>query len=203
MSGIPGMLVDMNETQQLVDNRDNLNRARAWVTELLGNVEPGQLSDPTPCSDYDVRALIEHLYAVVGKTIGMAQGHAAVDLPSSVPADADDLAGGHARLVEQASAAWADDASLATIVEAPFGRVPAAVMISAFVGETLTHGWDLAVATGQDAEADADLAEGALAGAQRVLAGGREELPFDEPVPPAAAAGPTERLANFMGRRSR
>lgn len=197
------MLVDMNETQQLVDNRDNLNRARAWVTELLGNVEPGQLSDPTPCSGYDVRALIEHLYAVVGKTIGMAQGHAAVDLPSSVPADADDLAGGHARLVEQASAAWADDASLATIVEAPFGRVPAAVMISAFVGETLTHGWDLAVATGQDAEADADLAEGALAGAQRVLPGGREDLPFDEPVPPAAAAGLTERLANFMGRRSR
>jgi hypothetical protein len=44
----------------------------------------------------------------------------------------------------------------------------------------------------------------AYATMQRALpAEGRERLPFDPPVEPAEDAGPTERLANWLGRRSR
>ena len=65
------------------------------------------------------------------------------------------------------------------------------------------HGWDLAVATGQDSEADPELAEAVLAG----RAAGRSRpsraaghVPFAAVVESAPGAGPTERLANWSGR---
>ncbi len=65
------------------------------------------------------------------------------------------------------------------------------------------HGWDLAVATGQDAEADPGLAVAALAQARQILPaairGG--DVPFADVVEPAPDAGPTERLANWAGHR--
>lgn len=65
------------------------------------------------------------------------------------------------------------------------------------------HGWDLAVATGQPSEADADLASAALALAARTLPaeprGGH--VPFAPVAEPSPDAGPTEQLANWSGHR--
>ena len=89
-------------------------------------------------------------------------------------------------------------------LEAPFGRVPGSVVLGVHLAENLTHGWDLATATGQDPEADPALVAPAYATMQQALpATGREGFPLDAPVEPAADAGPTERLANWSGRRSR
>lgn len=90
------------------------------------------------------------------------------------------------------------------LVEAPFGRVPGAVVLGVHLAENLTHGWDLATATGQDPEAEPGLVGPAYATMRQILPPeGREGFPFDPPVEPAAGAGPTERLANWCGRSSR
>jgi hypothetical protein len=59
------------------------------------------------------------------------------------------------------------------------------------------------VATGQAAEADPDLAEAALSGAQAKIPAGRRggPIPFGPVVESGPAAGPTERLANWAGHR--
>ena len=100
-----------------------------------------------------------------------------------------------------ATAFWADGARLDALVTVPWGRVPGHAAMWGYIREALVHGWDLAVATGQDVEADPNTARAALIETQQALPaeprGG--SIPFAAPVDPPDGAGPTERLANWCG----
>jgi uncharacterized protein (TIGR03086 family) len=102
---------------------------------------------------------------------------------------------------DKMAAVWADDSVLDAVVTVPWGRVPGRAAVWGYVREALVHGWDLAVATGQDGEADPATAEAVLAVTLRVMPaeprGG--PIPFAAPVDPRPGAGPTERLANWCG----
>lgn len=88
------------------------------------------------------------------------------------------------------------------MVTAPFGTLPGAAALGAYLSEHVAHGWDLAVATGQPSEGDPDLAEIALQAMTAALPAEQRggQIPFAAPVKPAADTGPTERLANWTGR---
>jgi uncharacterized protein (TIGR03086 family) len=189
-------------TNPEIDPRSRYRAALDWVTGLTAAVRPDQLTLPTPCPEYDVRTLLGHLICTVRRARAMADGTSVFAIPTIVTDVADDaLATTYAGDAKRALDAWADDARLDAIVTAPWGQVPGRGAVGAYTNETLVHGWDLAVATGQDSEADPELAAAILAVAQRAIPadprGG--EVPFAPPVEPAADAGPTERLANWSG----
>jgi uncharacterized protein (TIGR03086 family) len=100
-------------------------------------------------------------------------------------------------------AVWADDTLLDRPTTVPWGTLPGRATIWGYLNEALVHGWDLAVATGQDPEADPALVGAALAAVQRFLPADMRggEIPFNPVVEPAPDAGPTERLANWSGHR--
>ena len=190
--------------QALPDLRPAVHAAQLWVADLLVAVGPDRLAGRTPCTDFDVEALVRHLFGVADRLVAMGGGHPAESVPPSIPALPDDVVGAYRARVEQGRAAWADPASLTRLVEAPFGRVPGAAVLGVYLAENLTHGWDLATATAQDPEADPGLVAPAYATMRQILPPeGREGFPFDPPVEPAADTGPTERLANWSGRVSR
>ena len=86
----------------------------------------------------------------------------------------------------------------------PWGVVPGAAALGMYVNETLVHGWDLAVATGQPAESPTrsspQVAFQAARGSSR--ADPRfDGVPFGPVVEPRDGAGTTERLANWSGHR--
>jgi len=189
---------------ELPDLRPQLASTQEWVAGLLDKVTDDQWSHSTPCADFDVRALTEHIFALEERVRRLGEvGH--VDgAPEQLPFATE---GAAARLREDAAAAmapWADDARLAATIRGPWGTSPGAVAIAIYVSEHLTHGWDLARATGQPSEGDPEIAAAALAMMQRNLpAEPREGLPFGPVVTSAEDAGPTERLANWLGRTSR
>lgn len=88
----------------------------------------------------------------------------------------------------------------------PWGTVPGAGALWGYLNEALVDGWDLAVATGQDPEADPAIVAPALAVAQQFIPAEIREIPdipFAPVVPPREEAGLTEQLANWTGRQSR
>ncbi|MGE0300833.1 TIGR03086 family metal-binding protein [Pseudonocardia sp.] len=187
------------------DPRPFYDRALVHVRALMAAVRPDQLGDPTPCADFDVRTLLSHLLATVDRARVVGAGEPPFSVPSFVTGVADDgWVDAHREATERMWTVWSDDARLDAPVEVPWGHVAGRDALWGYVNETVVHAWDLAVATGQDPEADPDLAEATLAAARRYLpAGPREGFPFDPAVEPAPDAGPTERLANWSGRRSR
>jgi len=186
------------------DPRPAYRSALAWAQGKVRCVDPAMLDRPTPCSEYDVRALLGHLVATVIRARVIAEGGDPTTMPVVVTGVPDD--GWPAELaaaVDKAMAAWSDDAVLDRDAIVPWGRVPGRQAIWGYLNEALVHGWDLAVATGQPSEADPAIAEAGLAAGRQILPadfrGG--PVPFAEVVPSAPDAGLTERLDNWAGHR--
>lgn len=184
-----------------VDPRPIYAAATTWMTELLRNVDAAQLSAPTPCDEFDVRTLASHITGTALRADAAAAGRPVMEEPFIADTfDADT----YAEIVGRANALWADDALLGTPITVPWGTVPGAGVLWGYLNETLVHGWDLAVATGQPAEADPAIVAPVSEVFRKFLPADMrgDEVPFGPVVTPREGAGPTERLANWSGRVS-
>jgi len=193
-------------TTEITDPRPLYDGALSWALGVVRAVRPDQLTAATPCSDLDVRALLAHLVATVDRATAVGRGTDATTVPWAVAlVPGDEWGNAYEEGINTMWAVWRDDvdgtARLDRPVRAPFGTVPGRAALMAYTSETLVHGWDLAVATGQRAEADPALVGPVLTLMQRLLPadprGGH--IPFAPPVPSREGAGPTERLANWCG----
>jgi len=194
-----GRVVAMTEN---IDPRPHYRTTLSWVRTLAAGVPADRLADPTPCPDWNVREMLGHLVATVDRARVIGEGGDPNPMPRVVTGVADDAWVDALSTAEDKMAAiWADDARLDALVTVPWGQVPGRAAVWGYVREALVHGWDLAVATGQDPEADRVTAEAALEMTQRHMPaqprGG--PIPFAPPVGPRPGAGPTERLANWCG----
>lgn len=184
------------------DPRPYYRRGLHWVTSLLRGIRPDQLDAPTPCPDFDVRGLAGHLVATVDRARVIGEGRDVFSAPHVITdVSNEQWAQAYAAAVEKMWPIWEPNSMLQHEVSAPWGTIPGSAAIWGYLNETLVHGWDLAVATGQPAEADPEVARAALAVAELIIPdqprGGR--VPFAPAVEPAPGAGPTERLANWSG----
>jgi uncharacterized protein (TIGR03086 family) len=139
----------------------DLTPARDTMLVLLGGVTADQLVLPTPCAEYTVRDLIEHVDGAATGFAALARGDDPPDdEPTGAPAAAvPDWRDGVAKHVWALGEAWRDPAAwrgsstVAGGLELPnerWGKIA--------LTELVVHGWDLAKATGQPFE----LAEPAL-----------------------------------------
>lgn len=152
------------------DPREYYARTLAQTESVVAAVKPDQLDDPTPCTEYDVRALLSHIVGGIQRTAIVGEGGDPFATPARVDGVPDDgWVAAYQAVRARVTAAWADDARLDAMVTVPWGTVPGRAALSGYVQETLTHGWDLATATGQPTELDPELASWTLAIAQRIL----------------------------------
>jgi uncharacterized protein (TIGR03086 family) len=172
---------------------------------VVDGVKPDQLDEPTPCSEWDVRALLAHMVGVNEVFAAAVRG----EEPGTGSEDdilGDDPAGAYRRSMEEALAAWSTPDVLEQTLHLPFGHMPAAFAIGLHFIDNLVHRWDLAMATGQDHLLNAESAGLALQMVENNFAAlPADQLrgkgrPFGELVDWAPGAPVHERLVAFLGR---
>jgi uncharacterized protein (TIGR03086 family) len=178
-----------------------LSQAQDVARGVLANVTSDQLELDTPCSDWSVADVIDHL---VGAQNWAACGVRGVDMTDTGAGSAQ---GDFAATFDEAAAdsltAFAEDGALERTVNPGFGDMPAAALMGLATTDTFTHAWDLARATGQSTDLAPDLASILLAQARMMI---KDEFRSDEgrifgPERTAPeGAPPADQLAAFLGR---
>jgi uncharacterized protein (TIGR03086 family) len=182
---------------------DRLATALEGTERLVAAVRDEQWAAPTPCAEWDVRALVGHLVGGNRMFARILDGEALAD---ARPAQGTDVLGNDPVAAYQSAAdlvvaAFGRPGVLDQVVAVPFGSVPGIVALHLRITEVLVHGWDLARATGQEARFPDDLVEQELEfsrGALPKVPPARS--PFAPPQPAPDDAPPIDRLAACLGR---
>jgi uncharacterized protein (TIGR03086 family) len=181
----------------------DLGPTTAEVARLVAGVRNEQLGAPTPCAGTPVAGLLDHL---VGLTVAFRMGAEKEPMTGGPRASADQLAADwRTRLPEQLddlAAAWRDPAAWEGMTEVAGARLPGGAMGVIAANEVLVHGWDLAVATGQEYAPDPAVTERCLAFAVDFAAGAPEARDgMYGPLVPVADDAPA--LARLLGQTGR
>jgi uncharacterized protein (TIGR03086 family) len=172
-------------------------QAVASTAEIVKATPAGQLDAPTPCAEWDVHALLNHLFGDQAPRHPMAPG----GLPRADLAGNDPAAAYAQASAAALAAAGAGDA-LTRVHITPLGEMPGPGLAGFTTLDILVHGWDLARATGQPADLDGRLAAQMLGFAQQTLATQESRAGRIGPAVTVAADAPmTQRLAAFLGRQ--
>ena len=179
-----------------------LTRAQDVARDVLANVTPEQLDLDTPCREWSVAQLVDHM---VGAQHWAASGVRGVEMTETGEGSAKgEFVIAFDKAAVDCQAAFAEDGALQRTVNPGFGDMPAAALMGLATTDTLTHAWDLARATGQDTNLDPELASLLLAQSRQSI---KDEYRSDEgaifgpeqPAPPGAS--PADQLAAFLGRK--
>ncbi|AZM47972.1 TIGR03086 family protein [Streptomyces sp. WAC 06738] len=169
-----------------------MEECAAEAARVARGVRPEQLAGPTPCADWDVRALVNHWVCFTSH--GLEHRARRTPLPEELPkrdfAAEPGWAEAYAAQLDRAVAAWAAPAAWEGDVDLGFLSMPAPEVAAVIVKEMAVHGWDVAWATGQEFRASAGVAALVLRVAEDHGEMYRQYDGFADavPVPPEAPA---------------
>lgn len=191
---------------------DRFTSASSVFGQKLASVSPGQWGAPTPCAEWDVRQLVNHMTQGNRNCIRLLEGGTRADFLRFREADAlgaDPLCA-YARSVRGCAAAFARPGALARVLDYPLGRVTGLQALAVRTADTLIHAWDLARAVGADDTLSPSLVAWVSDHFGEIY-GGLAETPADprtshryfaaSPGAPPASASRQYLLIHRMGRR--
>ena len=198
----------MSDEASMANPVELLDKVIRRVQEVVDEVAQPRAADPTPCSEWDVRDLLNHLIGVLEFTSGSIVGSPLDIRPSEADSsrvgepDVAVLAQAYreeaARLLELCR----EPGALERIAATPFGDMPMGQFLTGTLTDQFIHGWDLAKATGQDTTLDAGVTEfsyGMLTSGFADL--GREAGFIGPEIAVSDDASLQDRLIAYMGRQ--
>lgn len=186
-------------TAPLLDGVGLLERAVDYALGSLDEVAGADLGLPTPCADWDLRALLDHLNdSLLALHEAAALGQVYPDIGDYAATALDPVAVLRDRATRLVGA-WAPPAPRR---EVAFGDLSLTTAIVTTTGalEVAVHGWDVARTCGADATIPAGLADDILGIAPLLVAATDRPALFAAPVEPPFGATPGDRLVAFLGR---
>jgi uncharacterized protein (TIGR03086 family) len=128
---------------------------------IVAGIKPDQLALDTPCDGWDVRELLNHLIGGNFWVKPLVDGLTIEQVGDRLDGDqvGDAYVANYERSAAEAGASFGAEGALDKPVAVSYGPVPASMYCGHRFIDVLIHGWDLAVATGQDTTLDPDLVE--------------------------------------------
>lgn len=176
-----------------------LERAISYALGSLPAVV--SLSAPTPCSDWDLAALIAHFddsLAALHEAVDL--GHVGLDVPVPRPTDPARTARALRDRAGRVLGAWVNAGGPGTVTVAG-SPLTAEVVATAGAVEVTVHGWDVATACGLDHPIPPSLAADLLRFLPLLVTDADRPARFAPPVAIPPDAPPADRLLAHLGRR--
>jgi uncharacterized protein (TIGR03086 family) len=176
------------------DELDAAEASLAVLQNVLHPIASDDWSKQTPCREFDIASLTDHLM----NSITVIGGAAGAELPERDPTDSVERQ--VVAAARPAVDAWHRRGLDGTVV---FGdnQAPARMMAGILCLEFLVHAWDYAMAMGSTANVPDALAGYVMGLAQGVITPqGRTTAGFDDPVQVPGDVGALDRLVAYTGR---
>ena len=178
---------------------EQLGCAFEAVARLIENIGADQWSAPTPCTDWTVRQVVNHLIGMNRVFVALLAGEPPPPRPSEGHVE-DDSVGAYCGSAAALQAAFGRPGVLERSYHGPLGTATGAERLQIRLYDLLAHGWDLAQATEQSLVLPDDLVEQSLAFAQIQLTEQARPGRFGPAQMVARQAPAIERLVAFLGR---
>jgi uncharacterized protein (TIGR03086 family) len=180
-----------------------LARACVWTGGILTNVTSKQLTHPTPCDDWRVHDLINHIVGATGFFADIAQQGSSAEGREWRNYSDGDFAVAFGQQASRVVGAFAAPGAMERTMLLPTGPASGTWCIQVATGEIFVHGWDLAQATGQAMPPDEGVAEALLSSEWLSLCAevrNGDPSVFAPEIHLAREAPAVGRLAGFLGR---
>lgn len=159
---------------------------------------------PTPCADWDVRQLVNHVLGENAWAVPLLAGGTIDEVGDRLDGDllgADPVAA-WARATAAAAAAAGEEGVMERVVHVSYGDIPGREYLSQITTDHVIHSWDLASAVAGDERLDPELVEFAHGYLAPQAEQWRAAGAFGARVDVAPEAGTQARLLALAGRRA-
>jgi uncharacterized protein (TIGR03086 family) len=176
------------------DELESAEASLAVLQHVLHGIAADDWSKQTPCREFDVASLTDHLL----NSVTVIGGAAGAQFPER---DRTDSVERQVVLAARpALDAW-HRRGLEGTVTAGQNEAPANVMVGILSLEFLVHAWDYAMATGREVTAPDSLSDYVMSLAKKIITPeGRAAVGFDDPVDIRTDARALDRLVAYTGR---
>ncbi len=176
--------------------------AAAESARVVGGVRADQLSAATPCTDWDLHALLNHiiLWTAYSAERRARDEQLPEDLMNADFVAQPGYAADFSAQLDKAVAAWSDPAAWERNLNVMGSPTPAGDVAALLIAEMVLHGWDAAKASGQPYTARDDVARAVLTAVEANAELFRKYQGFAGPVPVPASASVLDRALAQSGR---
>jgi len=178
-------------------------RALKHTGTVVAGTRPEQLDNPTPCTEWTVRDVLNHL---IGGCLSFAAGSKGESRPMDDGEDhcAEDHVGEFDRAAKEALEGFSQPGALEKEFAMPWGNSPGVAALGLALADAVVHGWDIAQGTGQEIQIDDDIAA-EIYGSTSQMMEPKGSYPrgdsFKEPVEVSGDAPARDRMLAYLGRQ--
>ena len=176
--------------------------AAAEAARVVAGVPGHPMDAPTPCDDWDLRTLVNHviLWTAYSAECRAHGESVAEDLMTREFTADPGFAQDYAAQIDRAVTAWSDPAAWERELGVMGSGTPAADVAAMLIAEMVLHGWDIARATGQEYAGDEAVAANVLATVEAQGELFRQYQGFAAIVPVEESATVLDRALSLSGR---
>lgn len=183
-----------------MDPTAQLSHILPVVNDVVDGIRPTQLDDPTPCTEFTVRDVLDHMLVLGGTFAYAFRGEEPPEIRPPAR-DGQVPAAEFRRTMDDLFDAVRSPGAMERTVSTPMGEMPGETFARLVAFDGLVHGWDLASSTGQDYRPPADVVAAVDQFARVAL---KDEMRDGDTFKTATAApgdaGRLEQLVAFSGR---